>query len=385
LQLRLLLINHNNQFKNNILKIKMDEYRYDEMMYEKNSVEDQYGWNCFTDVANARDPEFVQNFLQGNWIETPTDDIVPSNRAVGIKNVFYKPGNELKIQITGTEKFKTDVKNVLMTGAQPFINLKFNFVDSGGNITIDNNYTGGGVARGLGSQKSSISISSAQTGLVLHEFGHALGMHHEMKNPNIKITWIESVLVQMFGNADFVNSQITSSLPANSVTATAFDKNSVMIYPLPARTNKEGIAMDGVNKYTDLDRQWLTMTYGQPQQPPPSTQRTQSPPSTQRTQSPPSTQRTQSPPSTQRTQSPPSTQRSQPPPSTQRTQPPPSTQRTQPPPSTQRTQPPSTQTAKPQTTKPPSNTVSPQTNEPKISESWIDNVILILISLFVKN
>jgi hypothetical protein len=283
----------------------MNEYHYDEMMYEKNSVADQYEWSCFTDVANAHDPEFVKNFLQGNWVETSSDNIIPSNRAVGIKNVFYKPGSELKIQVVGTEKFKTDVKNVLMTGAQPFINLKFTFVDSGGNVTIDNNYTGGGVARCLGCQNPSISISSAQTGLVLHEFGHALGMHHEMKNPNIKITWIESVLVQMFGNAEFVKSQITTPISASSVTATEFDKNSVMIYPLPAKTNKEGIAMDGVNKYTDLDRQWLTMTYGQPQQPPP---------------------------------------------------------------------------------KPPGGTSQPpKPNEPQVSQSWIDGVILILISLFVKN
>jgi hypothetical protein len=365
LLLHLLLINHNNQFKNNILKIKMDEYRYDEMMYEKNSIEDQYGWSCFTDVANAHDPEFVQSFLAGNWTETSSDEIIPSNRAVGIKNVFYKPGSELKIQITGTEKFKSDIKNVLMTAAQPFINLKFTFVDSGGNVTFDNNYTGGGVTRCLGCQSPSISVSSAQVGLVIHEFGHALGMHHEMKNPNIKLTWIESVLLQMYGNAEFVKSQITTPVNASSVNATAFDKDSVMIYPLPAKTNKEGIAMGGINKYTDLDRQWLAMTYGQPQQPPPGTPGTQQPP--------PGTQKPQPPPGTQRPQPPPRTQRPQPPPRTQKPQPPP------PPPGTQKPQPPP---PPPGTTKssqpPPPGTAKPSL--PQVSQSWIDGVILILIS-----
>ena len=248
----------------------MDDNTHDDEWYQKQLENDDAGnWSCFTDVANGHDPEFVQDFMDGNWsmaLNERTDEpvLIPTNRAVGQKSVFYKGGSTVKIQITGSQQFVTGVKNVLTNFAQPRVNLKFQFVDSGGDITIDNNYSGGGVTRCLGCQKPSISISSASQGLVLHEFGHALGMQHEMKNPNIKLTWIESVLVQMYGGADFVKSQITSTVNPSTVNALAFDKNSVMIYNLPANTNKEGVDMRPSNDYTDLDKQWLLMTYGPP-------------------------------------------------------------------------------------------------------------------------
>lgn len=329
------------------------DYRYDEWAYEQNTIADQQYWNCFTDVANATEPDYLQNFMRGNWSTELNEradglKLIPSHRAVGVKQVYYKPGSELKIQITGSDKFKTDVQNVLMTAAQPFVNLKFTFVNSGGNITIDNNYTGGGVTRCLGCQNPSISISSAQTGLVIHEFGHALGMYHEMKNPNIKLTWIESVLIQMYGNAEFVKSQITSPIAANQVNATAFDKNSVMIYPLPATTNKEGIAMVNSNKYTDLDRQWLAQTYGQPQQPPPSSTSTIQP---------------SQPPDKPNTNS--STTIKRPPPIK-----------------------PGTTSSTIKRTTQQSPPIIPGTSQPfnniSVPESWLDNIILLLISLFVK-
>lgn len=247
-----------------------DDDIYDIKWYEKQLENDESGnWSCFTDVANGGDPEFVKDFIDGNWsmaVDERSDEpiLIPTNRAVGQKSVFYKPGSTLKIQIIGSAQFISGVKNVLVTHAQPFINLKFQFVDSGGDVTIDNNYSGGGVARCLGCQKPSISISSAAQGLVLHEFGHALGMQHEMKNPNIKLTWIESVLVQSYGGAEFVKSQITSTVNPSTVNALAFDKNSVMIYNLPANTNKEGVDMRPSNVYTDIDKQWLIMTYGPP-------------------------------------------------------------------------------------------------------------------------
>ena len=102
-----------------------------------------------------------------------------------------------------------------------------------------------------------------------------------MKNPNLKLTWNVAVLTQMYGgNEELVKSQIVDKIDPREVTALPFDKNSVMIYPLPATTNKEGVKMGWVNKYTDIDRQWLEITYGKPAQPLPPTTATTKPPTT---------------------------------------------------------------------------------------------------------
>lgn len=352
----------------------MDENIYELKRLEENAKQDEIYWNCYTDVSNALEPGYVQDFLAGNWSteinnRTSEVELVPSFRAVGIKNPYYKPGSELPIQVSGSDAFKSAVQKVLTEHAQPYVNLKFVF-DKPGGVTIDNNYQGGGVTMCLGCKSPVIHVSSAEQGLVLHEFGHALGMHHEMKNPNIKITWIESVLVQMFGSADFVKSQITSTVDPNSVNATAFDKNSVMIYPLPAKTNQEGINMSGARDYTDLDRQWLKQAYGDPKIPPP-------PPGTG-------------------TQPPPGT-KSQPPKPTQPPKPLPTT-KPKPPPTTKPKLTTKPTTTKSVTTKPPTTTQTPsptQSQTPSssptqpppssdivVSQSWLDSIIVFLISLF---
>lgn len=241
----------------------------EETWYKQQLQNDDDGnWSCFADVANGSNIEYMRDLMDGNWSmaideRSEQEVLIPTNRAVGKKDVYYKPGSTVTITIQGTQQFIDKVKEVIVNFAQPHVNLKFEFIASGGSIVIDNNYTGGGVTRCLGCQNPSISISSASQGLVLHELGHALGMHHEMKNPNIKLTWIESILVQMYKTAEFVKSQITSTVNPNTVNATQFDKNSIMIYNLPGKTNKENIDMKPSSTYTDLDKQWLIMTYGQ--------------------------------------------------------------------------------------------------------------------------
>ncbi len=234
----------------------------DEWLALQNEFIEQYGFNCFADQANLDDPESI--VAGGNWN--------PEFRAVGQKKLFYKGGDTVKIQMIGPQTFIDAVTTQLKTYAQPVYNLNFEFVTSGGDVVIDNKYTGGGVTYGLGSQKPTISLSGTSSHLVLHEFGHAMGMQHEMKNPNAKITWIASVLESKYGGRNspgggqqsFVQSQIMSKLDPNTVTATEFDPKSVMIYGLSSDTNQEGITMSPSQTYTDLDKQWIVSAYGQP-------------------------------------------------------------------------------------------------------------------------
>ena len=81
---------------------------------------------CYNDYLNIYDlPKYtndIQDTLAGNWNST-------SERGIGLKNVYYKPGDTIAIQIQGDASFQDTVKNSIITGATPFINLNFTFVN----------------------------------------------------------------------------------------------------------------------------------------------------------------------------------------------------------------------------------------------------------------
>lgn len=72
--------------------------------------------------------------------------------------------------------------------------------------------------------------------VVLHEFGHALGLFHELSNPIAKIEWnrpvLDSYFLSVYGwNSNQVQENIIDSVPYTKYSN--FDPQSVMIYRIP--------------------------------------------------------------------------------------------------------------------------------------------------------
>lgn len=223
---------------------------------------------CYADFVAINSPEYVNKLLQGNWTHTMDyrtneEILIPTSRAVGLQNVFYQPGDEFTIEIHGTPKFKSDVKNILETKVFPYVNLNFKFVEEDGNCVIDNKWSSGGVAFNGGTRNPTVKLSNSSQFLVIHEFGHALGMQHEMRNPNIELNWIIPALQEKYSKGDInIFTQIVNPINLEQIRALPFDKNSVMIYPLAENTNVENVEMKPANEFTDTDKEWLALTYG---------------------------------------------------------------------------------------------------------------------------
>ena len=76
----------------------------------------------------------------------------------------------------------------------------------------------------------------------LHEFGHVLGLVHEHQNPGTTIQWNEQAVINYYmrtnpgWTADTVRQNILNALVYQQDvqnSSTAFDKDSVMLYPIP--------------------------------------------------------------------------------------------------------------------------------------------------------
>jgi serralysin len=91
--------------------------------------------------------------------------------------------------------------------------------------------------------------------VVLHEFGHALGLIHEHQNPTQPIKWNEpAVRKDLSGDPNFwddatIKANVLDKYDPAAVITTPVDKTSIMMYPIPKAWTLDGFSA-GLN--TDL-------------------------------------------------------------------------------------------------------------------------------------
>jgi hypothetical protein len=99
--------------------------------------------------------------------------------------------------------------------------------------------------------------------VILHEFGHALGLIHEHARPDGHLVWDESALREYYvtltdGNWDWdtIQDQVMKLYDQKLVDSTTFDPQSIMMYRFPAGLAKYA---DGRPFETDWNRQLSPM------------------------------------------------------------------------------------------------------------------------------
>jgi hypothetical protein len=128
-----------------------------------------------------------------------------------------------------------------------FANLKFNFVDSGNaDIRVEVNPGGSWSYIGTGAKTISQDHQTMNFGwfndqtaddefsrVVIHEFGHAIGLIHEMSSPVANIPWNKPVVYDYYLKSNGwdkaeVDAQVFAvALQANTIE-TRFDRTSIM-------------------------------------------------------------------------------------------------------------------------------------------------------------
>lgn len=104
--------------------------------------------------------------------------------------------------------------------------------------------------------------------VVLHEFGHAIGLEHEHLSPNATIPWDEQAVFAFYRETNGWTDEYTRSNVLRPVAAdafTRFDPKSIMLYPVPKELLRDpAAAVPWSNtELSELDKQFIGEVYPQ--------------------------------------------------------------------------------------------------------------------------
>lgn len=190
------------------------------------------------------------------------------------KGKFWTNGQTLKVKfLSGSNSQKEFVKKTCVEWSL-YANLKFEFVESGQSdirITFDE---GDGAWSYVGTDCSDIpqnqptlNLGWVDKGVVLHEFGHALGCIHEHQNPNEAIQWNEKQVVKdlsgppNYWSYDMIKHNVLDRYQSSEVEASPVDSKSVMMYPIPASWTLNGVGYSGGEELSQVDKDFIGMIY----------------------------------------------------------------------------------------------------------------------------
>jgi astacin (peptidase family M12A) len=103
--------------------------------------------------------------------------------------------------------------------------------------------------------------------VVLHEFGHALGLIHEHQNPDGGITWNRAaVIADLSGppnnwDAQTIENNIFKKYAPDALTETGLDPLSIMMYPIPAAWTIGGFSSGLNGELSATDKQFIAENY----------------------------------------------------------------------------------------------------------------------------
>ena len=102
--------------------------------------------------------------------------------------------------------------------------------------------------------------------VILHEFGHALGCIHEHQSPAAGIQWNRESTInyykQNFGwTEEMVEADVFEKAKASTTEFSAFDRFSIMLYPIPAGHAKN-ITRGYNNSLSTMDVSFIHEIYG---------------------------------------------------------------------------------------------------------------------------
>ncbi len=191
-------------------------------------------------------------------------------RAALFRAKKWPVGSTLKARFLGGTSEQQDIVRQFAPLWSEHANIKFNFTNAADaeiRITFDSELGAwsyiGTDALNIPQNTPTMNFGWQDQAVVLHEFGHALGLIHEHQNPVGGIQWNRAAVIQDLSgppnNWDLqtIEHNIFATYNQNQLNGTQLDKLSIMMYSIPARWTTDGFFTEFNEALSTVDRTFI--------------------------------------------------------------------------------------------------------------------------------
>ncbi len=203
----------------------------------------------------------IERSVRGNFHKNSSD----STKARGLADNYFlwDPGAVIKVKfLSGSKELQQKIKPIVKEW-EKYANVKFEFITLGnadvrvfiGNGNGHDSYIGT-VARSIDPESETMNLDSADIRndaaflktVVLHEFGHAIGLLHEHSSPISGIKWDKEKMYKEYAKMGWskedVDFQVFSTYKISYTNGTKYDNKSIMHYPINPGETLDGYTID---------------------------------------------------------------------------------------------------------------------------------------------